>query len=123
MDLVAAAEGVAGVVRANADEAEQLRRLPAATVDALVAAGLMRMYVPAAYGGPEVDPPTALQAMEAVAVADAAAGWCTMIAATTSSLAVFLPPAAARRDLRRSGGRDGWRVRAERHRPGRRRRR
>jgi alkylation response protein AidB-like acyl-CoA dehydrogenase len=96
VDLVAAAEGVADVVRANADEAEELRRLPPATVEALVSAGLMRMYVPAAYGGPEADPPTALQAMEAVAVADAAAGWCTMIAATTSSLAVFLPPDAAR---------------------------
>ena len=95
MDLVAAAEGVADVVRANADEAEELRRLPPATVDALVAAGLMRMYVPAAYGGPEADPPTALRAMEEVARADAAAGWCTMIAATTSSLSVFLPPGGA----------------------------
>jgi indole-3-acetate monooxygenase len=95
VDLIAAAEGVAGVVRANADEAEELRRLPAATVDALVAAGLMRMYVPAAYGGPEADPPNALAAMEAVAAADGAAGWCTMIASTTSSLSVFLPPEAA----------------------------
>jgi alkylation response protein AidB-like acyl-CoA dehydrogenase len=95
VDALAAARSVGDVVRAHADEAEQLRRLPAATVDALVAAGLMRLYVPAAYGGPEVDPPTALRAIAEVAAADAAAGWCTMIAATTSSLAAFLPPAAA----------------------------
>ena len=96
MDLVDAAEGVGDVVRRHADEAERIRRLPAATVDALVAAGLMRMYVPAAYGGPAADPPTALRAMEEVARADGEAGWCTMIASTTSSLAVFLPPDGAR---------------------------
>ncbi len=86
-DALDAARAVAGVVTAGADEAEQLRRLPPATVDALVAAGLMRLYVPRAYDGPEVDPPTALGAIEEVSRADAAAGWCTMIAATTSSLA------------------------------------
>jgi indole-3-acetate monooxygenase len=95
-DLVAAAAAVAPLLMANADEAERLRRLPAATVDALVSADLMRMCVPAAYGGPEADPPTLLRAIEAVAHADGAAGWCSMIASTTSSLAVFLPPGTAR---------------------------
>ena len=59
-DLVAAAEAVADVVMANADEAERERRLPAATVAALVEADLMRMALPAAYGGPEADPLTML---------------------------------------------------------------
>jgi alkylation response protein AidB-like acyl-CoA dehydrogenase len=95
-DLVAAAHAVAPIVTANADEAEQLRRLPAATVEALVAAELMRMCVPAEYGGPAADAPTLLRAIEAVAHADGAAGWCTMIASTTSSLAVFLAPDTAR---------------------------
>lgn len=95
VDFVAAAESVVDVASANADEAEQLRRLPTATVEALVSAGLMRMYVPAAYGGPEGDPPTVLRAIETVARADAAAGWCVMIGATTSSLSAFLPPASA----------------------------
>ena len=95
-DLVAAAEAVSELVSANADEAEQLRRLPQATVDALVEAGLMRMAVPAAYGGPEADPLTMLTAIETVARADGAAGWCTMIASTTSSQSLFLPPDTAR---------------------------
>jgi indole-3-acetate monooxygenase len=94
-DLVAAAEAVAPLVMANADEAERLRRLPATTVEALVGAGLMRMCVPVSYGGPEADPLTLLRAIEAVAHADGAAGWCSMIASTTSSLAVFLPPVTA----------------------------
>ena len=94
-DLVAAAEAVAELVMANADEAERERRLPAATVEALVAADLMRMALPAAYGGPEADPLTMLAAIETVARADGAAGWCSMIASTTASQALFLPPATA----------------------------
>lgn len=95
-DLVAAARSVSDVVRANAAEAESARRLPAGTVDALREAGLLRMCVPAVYGGPEADPMTLVAAIEAVAHADGAAGWCTMIASTTSSMAAFLPPAVAR---------------------------
>ena len=95
-DLLAAAAAVDGVVRANADEAERIRRLPAATVTALTDAGLMRMCVPVAYGGPEADPMTLVEAIEAVSRSDAAAGWCTMIASTTSSMALFLPVETAK---------------------------
>lgn len=89
--LVRAAWSVGPVVRAGADEAERGRRLPEATVDALRDAGLFRMCVPDAYGGPSVDPVSLVDAIAAVAHADGAAGWCTMIASTTSSLAAFLP--------------------------------
>jgi indole-3-acetate monooxygenase len=95
-ELLAAAAAVAPVVRANADEGERIRRLPAATVAALTDAGLMRMCVPAAYGGPEADPMTVVEVIEAVSRDDGAAGWCTMIAATTSSMALFLPPETAK---------------------------
>jgi alkylation response protein AidB-like acyl-CoA dehydrogenase len=94
-DVLAAAAAVGEVVSANAAEAESIRRLPAATVDALVGAGLMRLCVPAVYGGPEVDPMTLVAAIETVSVADGAAGWCTMIASTTSSMSVFLEPDTA----------------------------
>jgi indole-3-acetate monooxygenase len=93
---VLAARSVAEVVRTQADLAERERRLPSATVDALVAAGLMRLCVPAAYGGPEVDPMALVEAIAAVAHADGAAGWCTMIASTTSSMSAFLEPETAR---------------------------
>jgi alkylation response protein AidB-like acyl-CoA dehydrogenase len=65
--------------------------LPRSTVDALVKSDLMRMCLPAAYGGPEADPMTMVEAIETVSHADGAAGWCAMIASTTSSLAAFLP--------------------------------
>ncbi|MBA3287311.1 MAG: hypothetical protein H0U21_04690 [Acidimicrobiia bacterium] len=94
-DLVALALGVGDVVRANADAGERGRRLPQATLDVLVAAGLMRMCVPAVYDGPAADPVTVVRAIEALAHADGAAGWCSMIASTTSSMASFLPADAA----------------------------
>ncbi len=96
IDLVRAAQDVRLVVEAHADEAERIRRLPGATVAALTEAGLMRMCVPEVYGGPGADPVTLVEAIEAVASADGAAGWCAMIASTTSTLANFLPPSTAR---------------------------
>lgn len=94
--IVGAAHGLAELIEAHADDGERLRRLPLPTVKALADADLMRLCVPAVYGGPEVDPVTMVEVIEAVAQADGAAGWCTMIASTTSSMAAFLPDAAAR---------------------------
>jgi alkylation response protein AidB-like acyl-CoA dehydrogenase len=94
--LVEAARAVGPIARAHAEQAEADRRLPRETVEALVAAGLMRMCVPARYGGPELDPMTMVEAIAAVAEADGSAGWCSMIASTTSVLASMLEPAYAK---------------------------
>jgi alkylation response protein AidB-like acyl-CoA dehydrogenase len=96
-DLVEAAEGVLELVEAHADKAEQGRRLPKRLVQALRDAQLFRMCVPAVYGGPEADPITMVRAIETVATADGAAGWCTMIASTTSSMSLFMEPEWAQR--------------------------
>jgi alkylation response protein AidB-like acyl-CoA dehydrogenase len=93
--IVEAARDLAELIEAHADDGERVRRLPMPTVKALSDAGLMRMCVPAAYGGPEVDPMTLIEAIEAVSFADGAAGWCSMIASTTSSMAAFLPADSA----------------------------
>lgn len=55
----------------------------------------MKMCVPEVYGGPEADPMTVVDAIAEVARADGGAGWCAMIASTTSTMAAFLPPAVA----------------------------
>lgn len=94
--IVEAARAVQPVVRAHADEAEAARLLPEPVVRALVEAGLMRLCVPATYGGPEATPMELVEAIEAVATADGAAGWCVMIASTTSSMSCFLDPAWAK---------------------------
>jgi alkylation response protein AidB-like acyl-CoA dehydrogenase len=93
--IVEAARDLAELIEAHADDGERVRRLPMPTVKALSDAGLMRMCVPEAYGGPEVDPMTLIEAIEAVSFADGAAGWCSMIASTTSSMAAFLPADSA----------------------------
>ncbi|HEX9260367.1 MAG TPA: acyl-CoA dehydrogenase family protein [Acidimicrobiales bacterium] len=94
--LVEAAHSLDSLVRAHADEAEQMRRLPSAVVEAFREAGLFRMCVPAEYGGPTADPMTMMEAVEVLAVADGSAGWCANIASTTSSMSCFLPPEHAR---------------------------
>ncbi len=95
-DVLAAAADIAELIEAHADDAETQRRLPMPTVEALTRGNLMRMCVPAAYGGPEVDPPTMLAAIMTLAHADGAAGWCSMIASTTSLMSSFLPDEGAR---------------------------
>ena len=94
--LLDAARALGPLVRAHADENERLRRLADPLVHALRPTGLLRMLLPAAYGGPEVDPLTMVAAVEELAFHDGAAGWCVMISATTASQAAFLPPEGAR---------------------------
>ena len=65
--IVEAAGDLAELIEANADDGERIRRLPLPTVKALRDAQLLRMCVPQAYGGPEVDPVTLVRAIEAVA--------------------------------------------------------
>ncbi len=93
--VLAAVADIAEMIEAHADEAERSRRLPPVTVAALVDADLMRMCVPKVYGGPEVPPPDMLEAIAAISHADGAAGWCSMIASTTSSMSAQLPAETA----------------------------
>ncbi|MEM1334540.1 MAG: acyl-CoA dehydrogenase family protein [Actinomycetota bacterium] len=90
------AHDLAEVIEAHADDAERQRRLPEPTVRALTDGGFMRMCLPSEYGGDELDPMTSTAIISALAYADGAAGWCSMIASTTSSMAAFLPEAGAR---------------------------
>jgi len=92
-DLVKRAVDVA---LSGADLAEERRRLPEETVDALAEAGLLQMCLPVELGGPGVDPLTTIGLIERVAYADGAAGWCSMISSTTASMSVFLEPDVAR---------------------------
>ncbi|MDX2221701.1 MAG: acyl-CoA dehydrogenase family protein [Rhodospirillaceae bacterium] len=54
-ELVAAARALVPLVKAQAQEAEDRRDLPAATVAALKGAGLHRIYMPRRFGGYEMD--------------------------------------------------------------------
>lgn len=84
---------VAGLVPELAErsaEIEAARRFPADLAQRMAGAGLFRMLVPVEHGGLEVHAATFVAVVEGLARADAAAGWVTMIGATTASAAASL---------------------------------
>lgn len=89
-------------IRAAADEIEQGRRLPMHLVRDMQQAGMFRMAMPRAWGGPELDFLTQMRVIEALSMADASAGWCTMIGVDGGYMTAFIDQAVARemyRDL------------------------
>lgn len=95
-DVIFAIAELAPAIRARAGEIEKARRLPADLARALAQAGAFRMLVPRDVGGLELAPAIALRAIEAAGAADASAGWCVMIGATTGLNAAYLPIDTAR---------------------------
>lgn len=80
---------------AESDAIESGRRLTLATVEAVRPTGAFRMYVPTAYNGPAIDPVRAIDLISGLAEADAATGWCAVIASLSSHVAGVLDPAVA----------------------------
>src|SRR5215470_12439424 len=89
-EILEAARALAPQIRAAADEIEQGRRLPLPLVKAMQAAGVFRMPMPRAWGGPEVDPLTQVRIVEALSAADPSAGWCAMIGSDGGYFSAFL---------------------------------
>lgn len=85
-DLLATVERLAPTIAEAAEQAERERTLPATLAREMSLAGLFRMSVPRDFGGTEAPLSTQLEVIERVAQADASAGWCVMIASTTSML-------------------------------------
>lgn len=80
----------------RAAEMEEVRRLPADLARKLAEGGLFRMVTPSVYGGLECSPRQIVDAVEAVSEANASAGWCVMIGATTAMNAAYMDPEMAR---------------------------
>src|SRR5260221_321667 len=74
-----------------AGEMEEARRFPADLAGAMAAAGLFRMAMPRRLGGLEVDAEAMLRSIELIGEADASAGWCVMIGATSALVTAYLP--------------------------------
>ncbi len=75
-ELVKRVADIAPVLRANAQWGDQHQRLADEVVDAMTEAGVLRMLVPAHYGGYECDMQTILDVDIQLARADGAAGFC-----------------------------------------------
>jgi len=83
------------VAASFADAAEQQRRLPAELASQLKEAGLFTTCVPASLGGLEAPLAETLEAIETIARADAAAGWCVMIQGTSGAISGYVERDAA----------------------------
>ncbi|MEO0548858.1 MAG: acyl-CoA dehydrogenase family protein [Pseudomonadota bacterium] len=90
--LLSAARSFDAELRERAQEIEDARRLPADIAQKLASAGLFRLVTPAAYDGLECTPRQIVEAVEIIAEANASAGWCVMIGATTAMNAAYLDP-------------------------------
>src|SRR3954453_18911550 len=90
-DPVAEAQRLAAIAAELAAGHGRARRLSPRRARALAEAGLFRLCVPASLGGLEAHPAVLVQAVEALARGDGAAGWCVANAATSGLLGGYLP--------------------------------
>ena len=84
-------------VRERAEETEAARRLPADLAQKMASAGHFALMTPAYLGGRETNAVEAFHEIEAFAQADAAAGWCVMISATSTLALAYLSKDAAKK--------------------------
>jgi alkylation response protein AidB-like acyl-CoA dehydrogenase len=95
-EFLAAARGLTPLIEAHRGQFDVDRTLPASLVEALDKADLLRMWVPRALGGPELDPIGFLTVIEELSRQDGSVGWCTVIPAGYSRLSGALPEDVAR---------------------------
>ncbi len=74
----------------RADEIEVARHLPADLARKMAAAGAYNLSKPSALGGLELPPFEFMQVIETISEADASAGWCAMIAVTSTLGAAYM---------------------------------
>jgi indole-3-acetate monooxygenase len=84
------------VIRDHAEDAVTARHLSTPVVEAMRWAGVFRMAMPAAWGGPQLDVCTQTEVIERLARADASAAWCAMIGLESGFFASYLDESAAR---------------------------
>jgi len=82
-------------IAARAEETEKTRQLPADLAAKLADAGAFNLSKPASLGGLELEPLDFMKIVATVAEADASAGWCVMIAVTSTLGAAYMPEPVA----------------------------
>ena len=95
--ILANARALAPTIRAQSDAIEAGRRLPDPLVEAMSEAGIFRIAMPRAWGGPEMSPLDQIELMEIIATADPSAAWCASILSDSGFYAGFLEDEPARK--------------------------
>ncbi|MFD4370302.1 3-hydroxy-9,10-secoandrosta-1,3,5(10)-triene-9,17-dione monooxygenase oxygenase subunit [Streptomyces sp. NPDC058527] len=78
-DVLTAVRALAPALRARADQAEELRRTPTASIDELAGAGFFRLLRPPAYGGLAAAPDIFHAAVHEISRACGSTGWATAV--------------------------------------------
>jgi alkylation response protein AidB-like acyl-CoA dehydrogenase len=94
--ILANARALFPFLRAEAPACEAERRLTEPVVDALRRAGMFRLTMPRAWGGPELTSLQQIEVIEEISRADASAGWCVMIGCDSGLYSGFVEERAAR---------------------------
>jgi alkylation response protein AidB-like acyl-CoA dehydrogenase len=95
-DIITAVRALAPEIQARGDEIAALRRLPLDLVTKLKAAGVFRMAMPKAWGGPEMTPREQCEVYEVLGAADASVAWCAKIGSDSGYFAAQLDEVVAR---------------------------
>ncbi len=82
---------MAGVAEAHAPDGDREGQLAGPVIDAIRRSDLPGLGLPQSLGGLAAEPSVLVKVLERVARGDAAAGWVTMIASTSASMAAYLP--------------------------------
>lgn len=82
-ELLARAESLRTIIEADVEKSEADRTLAMSSVNALYDSGILNMCVPRELGGLAADPVTQTEVYEAISEMNGAAGWCTVIGATS----------------------------------------
>ena len=91
-----AAQRLAPMIRAYADQIETDRELPRPLFEAMADAGLFQLALPRTLGGTEIDLPTYVQVLEEIGKADASTGWVVNQCAIFATYAARMPRDIAR---------------------------
>ncbi|MBX9427570.1 MULTISPECIES: acyl-CoA dehydrogenase family protein [Streptomyces] len=90
-DLVRRAGELAPLLKKNAAQAEEDRRLQDETIEALAGAGLFKLRVPKRYGGYEADTRTLVEVAAELGRADGATAWTTSVYWIPTFMACLFP--------------------------------
>jgi alkylation response protein AidB-like acyl-CoA dehydrogenase len=91
-----AIERLAPMVEENRASFDHDRRIPDVVFRAFAEAGLFRLWLPSALGGPELSPAEFMQVVEAASAKDGSIGWIVANGAGMSRIAGYLPELIAR---------------------------
>jgi alkylation response protein AidB-like acyl-CoA dehydrogenase len=96
LEYLGAIARLAPLIAEHRETFDQERRLPDTVFQALADAGLFRLWLPEALGGPELPPSEFMKVVEAVSALDGSVGWLVGNGAGMSRIGGYLPEAVAK---------------------------